>query len=185
MQAFEGVPKEKGGQPKPTANVKELFCFAVLPGHSAHAAVDHDRACQPFSAVATHAKVSPFFAAVMRLYCVPFPVRMLIVPLTQEIMTCLPAGFIPSGMAVPGFTSSGCSVSGAVSALWNDSRNDTISGYRFAIQLSFYIGCIWVQNGCGWVQKKLGGCSTELSFPIKCTHENGQMSGCKIPTCGQ
>ena len=117
MQAFEGVPKEKGGQPKPTANVKELFCFAVLPGHSAHAAVDHDRACQSFSAVATHAKVSPFFAAVMRLYCVPFPVRMLIVPLTQEIMTCLPAGFIPSGMAVPGFTSSGGSVSGAVSAL--------------------------------------------------------------------
>jgi len=32
-------------------------------------------------------------------------------------MTCLPAGFIPSGMAVPGFTSSGGSVSGAVSAL--------------------------------------------------------------------
>ena len=122
-------------------------------------------ACQPFSAVATHSKVSPFLAAVMRLYCVPLPVRMLTVPLTQEIMTCLPAGFIPSGMAVPGFTSSGGSVSGAVSALWNDSRNDTISGYRFAIQLSFYIGCIWWQNGCGWVQKKLGGRSTELSFP--------------------
>ena len=28
-------------------------------------------ACQPFSAVATHSKVSPFLAAVMRLYCVP------------------------------------------------------------------------------------------------------------------
>ena len=41
-------------------------------------------ACQPFPAVATHAKVSPFFAAVMRLYCVPLPVRMLTVPLTQE-----------------------------------------------------------------------------------------------------
>ena len=23
--------------------MKELFCFAVLPGHPAHAAVDHDR----------------------------------------------------------------------------------------------------------------------------------------------
>ena len=42
-------------------------------------------ACQPFSAVATHSKVSPFLAAVMRLYCVPLPVRMLTVPLTQEI----------------------------------------------------------------------------------------------------
>lgn len=49
MQAFEGVPKEKGGQPKPTANVKELFCFAVLPGHPAHAAVDHDRVPAVFS----------------------------------------------------------------------------------------------------------------------------------------
>ena len=36
--------------------------------------------------------------------------------------------------------------------LWNDSKNDTIPGYRFAIALSFYIGCIWVQNRCGWVQ---------------------------------
>ena len=25
-------------------------------------------------------------------------------------------------------------------------------GYRFAITLSFCIGCIWVQNRCGWVQ---------------------------------
>ena len=31
--------------------------------------------------------------------------------------------------------------------MWNDSRNDTIPGYRFAIHLSFCIGCIWVQPG--------------------------------------
>ena len=48
--------------------------------------------------------------------------------------------------------------------LWNDSKSDTIPGYRFAIALSFYIGCIWVQNRCGWVQNWLGGCNTELSF---------------------
>lgn len=36
--------------------------------------------------------------------------------------------------------------------MWNDSKNDTIPGYRFAIALSFYIGCIWVQNGCSRVQ---------------------------------
>lgn len=57
MQAFEGVPKEKGGQPKPTANVKGLLCFAVLAGHPAHAAVDHHRVpavfsrCHPFKGV--------------------------------------------------------------------------------------------------------------------------------------
>ena len=62
-------------------------------------------------------KLRRFLSCCMRLYCVPLPVRMLTVPLTQEIMTCLPAGFIPSGMAVPDFTSSGGSVSGAVSAL--------------------------------------------------------------------
>ena len=67
--------------------------------------------------------------------------------------------------------------------MWNDSKSDTIPGYRFAIALSFYIGCIWVQNRCGWVQNWLGGCNTELSFCIiKCTQENGQMSGCKILT---
>ena len=43
-------------------------------------------------------------------------------------------------------------------AVWNDSKSDTIPGYRFAIALSFYIGCIWVQNRCGWVQNWLGGC---------------------------
>ena len=36
--------------------------------------------------------------------------------------------------------------------LWNDSKTNTIPGYRFAITLSFCIGCIWVQNRCGWVQ---------------------------------
>ena len=35
--------------------------------------------------------------------------------------------------------------------MWNDSRNDTIPGYRFAIRLSFCNGCIWVQNRCSWV----------------------------------
>ena len=63
--------------------VKELLCFAVLPGHTAHAAVDHDR-MPAVPGGRPHAKVSPFFAAVMRLYCVPLPVRMLTVPLTQE-----------------------------------------------------------------------------------------------------
>ena len=35
--------------------------------------------------------------------------------------------------------------------MWNDSRNDTIQGFRCAIGLSFNIGCIWVQKsvlGC-------------------------------------
>ena len=35
--------------------------------------------------------------------------------------------------------------------VWNDSRNDTIQGFRCAIGLSFNIGCIWVQKsvlGC-------------------------------------
>ena len=35
--------------------------------------------------------------------------------------------------------------------MWNDSRNDTIQGFRCAIELSFNIGCIWVQKsvlGC-------------------------------------
>ena len=36
--------------------------------------------------------------------------------------------------------------------MWNDSRNDTIPGYRFAIRLSFCNGCIWVQPGCCRVQ---------------------------------
>ena len=36
--------------------------------------------------------------------------------------------------------------------MWNDSKTNTIPGYRFAIALSFYIGCIWVQNGCSRVQ---------------------------------
>ena len=36
--------------------------------------------------------------------------------------------------------------------LWNDSKTNTIPGYRFAITLSFCIGCIWVQNGCSRVQ---------------------------------
>ena len=43
--------------------------------------------------------------------------------------------------------------------LWNDSRNDTIHGFHFALGLSFYIGCIWVQNGCSRVQNRLVGCS--------------------------
>ena len=36
--------------------------------------------------------------------------------------------------------------------MWNNSKTNTIPGYRFAIQLSFCNGCIWVQNRCGWVQ---------------------------------
>ena len=35
--------------------------------------------------------------------------------------------------------------------MWNDSRNDTIHSFHFALGLSFYIGCIWVQKsvlGC-------------------------------------
>ena len=36
--------------------------------------------------------------------------------------------------------------------MWNDSRNDTIPGYRFAIRLSFCNGCSWVQPGCCRVQ---------------------------------
>lgn len=27
--------------------------------------------------------------------------------------------------------------------------------------------------------------SVRIDDTLKCTHENGQMSGCKIPTCGQ
>ena len=48
--------------------------------------------------------------------------------------------------------------------MWNDSKNDTIHAFHFALGLSFYIGCIWVQNGCSRVQKRLGGCNTGLSF---------------------
>ena len=41
--------------------------------------------------------------------------------------------------------------------MWNDSKNDTILGYRFAIQLSFCIGCKWVQPGAKlvrWVHRR-------------------------------
>ena len=75
-------------------------------------------ACQPFPAVATHAKVSPFFAAVMRLYCVPLPVRMLTVPLTQEIVTCLPAGVYSPFSGSEGFSASSRSAVAAISAAW-------------------------------------------------------------------
>ena len=37
--------------------------------------------------------------------------------------------------------------------MWNDSRNDTIHSFHFALGLSFYIGCIWVQ-------KSVLGCKT-------------------------
>ena len=42
--------------------------------------------------------------------------------------------------------------------MWNDSKNDTFLGYRFAIQLSFCIGCIWVQP-------TLIGCNAVICFP--------------------
>ena len=51
--------------------------------------------------------------------------------------------------------------------MWNDSKTNTIPGYRFAISLSFCNGCIWVQNGCSRVQKRLGGCNTGLSFSLR------------------
>ena len=43
--------------------------------------------------------------------------------------------------------------------MWNDSKNDTIHGNRSALEQSFCIGCIWVQNGCSRVQNRLVGCS--------------------------
>ena len=46
-------------------------------------------ACQPFSAVATHSNEVPSFAAVMRSYCVPLPMRMLTVPLLHTMRTRL------------------------------------------------------------------------------------------------
>ena len=46
-------------------------------------------ACQPFSAVATHSKVEPFLAEVIRSYCVPLPTRMLTVPPSQTMRTHL------------------------------------------------------------------------------------------------
>ena len=48
--------------------------------------------------------------------------------------------------------------------MWNDSKTNTIPGYRFAISLSFCNECNWVQNGCCRVQIRLGGCNIELSF---------------------
>ena len=36
--------------------------------------------------------------------------------------------------------------------MWNNSKTNTIPGYRFAIRLSFCNGCIWVQPGCCRVQ---------------------------------
>ena len=51
--------------------------------------------------------------------------------------------------------------------MWNDSKNDTIPGYRFAITLSFCIGCIWVQKlvlGC-----KKGSVGATPSFRF-CQH---------------
>ena len=77
-------------------------------------------ACQPFSAVATHAKVSPFFAAVMRLYCVPLPVRMLTVPLTQDIVTFLPlvSGFSSPSSGSEGFSASSRSAVASISVAW-------------------------------------------------------------------
>ena len=36
--------------------------------------------------------------------------------------------------------------------MWNDSKTNTIPGYRFAIALSFCNGCIWVQNEFSRVQ---------------------------------
>ena len=48
--------------------------------------------------------------------------------------------------------------------MWNDSKTNTIPGYRFAISLSFCNGCNWVQNECCRVQIRLGGCNIELSF---------------------
>ena len=41
---------------------------------------------------------------------------------------------------------------------------------------------LWVHLGCS-----LGAGRVHLyqTCSLKCTHENGQMSGCKIPTCGQ
>ena len=35
-----------------------------------------------------------------------------------------------------------------MTTMWNDSKNDTIPGYRFLVELSFGIWCSWVQSGC-------------------------------------
>ena len=63
-------------------------------------------ACQPFFAVATHSKEAPLLAAVMRLYFVSLPARMLTVPLLQMMVTFFGAAEGISGV------SGACSVQG-------------------------------------------------------------------------
>lgn len=48
--------------------------------------------------------------------------------------------------------------------MWNDSKTNTIPGYRFAVEpFVLRIGALGA-NDSGWVQNWLGGCNTELSF---------------------
>ena len=51
-------------------------------------------------------------------------------------------------------------------SLWNDSKTNTIPGYRFAVEpFVLRIGALGA-NDSGWVQNWLGGCNTELSFSL-------------------
>ena len=52
--------------------------------------------------------------------------------------------------------------------VWNDSKNDTIPGYRFAIALSFCNGCIGVQKSVLGCKSGSVGATPSFRFAICC-----------------
>ncbi len=51
--------------------------------------------------------------------------------------------------------------------MWNDSRNDTIQGFRCAIGLSFNIGCIWVQKSVLGCESGSEGATPGFHFTVR------------------
>ena len=61
--------------------------------------------------------------------------------------------------------------------LWNDSKTNTIPGYRFAITLSFWNGCIWVQKSVLGCKSGSVGAMTSFRFAICCFVHDCPVSG--------
>ena len=64
--------------------------------------------------------------------------------------------------------------------MWNDSRNDTITGYRCAIGLSFCNGCIWVQMGTAGCKTSTVGATLGFRFAICCLAHVCPVSGFRL-----